>query len=376
MDRDLASLLQRDIGKKIVIVTGPRQSGKTWLATHLDESTEYLSFDDSDHRQLIRERTWDRRAKLLVLDELHKMPQWKSYLKGVYDVEGMPPGIVVTGSARLSLHRRTGESLAGRFFQYRLHPFDVRELGNQMDPRQVLERILLTGGFPEPFLHENTDFYLRWRRSHLDVILRQDLLDLVTVSDIKSLELLVDLLRERVGSPISSTSLGRDLQKDPKTIKRWLEILEELYVIFPVRPWHRNIARAVLKEPKYYFFDTGQVADRPGMRLENAVACSLLKALHYAEDTDGRFRSLAYIRTRDGKEIDFALVQDGKVTHLIEVKEQETKLSPSFVLVQNVFSDAVRVQLVRTAKREMTWPTGEELREAASYLASLDLSAH
>ncbi len=373
MERALTDLIRRDLGKKIVLLTGPRQSGKTWLSTHLNIRTDYLSYDDSDHRKIIREKTWDRHADLVVLDELHKMRDWKSFLKGVYDVEGMPPALLVTGSARLDIHRKTGESMAGRFFRYRLHPFDVKELTDRMEPSDILERMLSVGGFPEPFLDNDPSYYNRWKRTHLDAILRQDLLDLVTVSDLHSLGLLTDLLKERVGSPVSYASPARDLERDPKTIKRWLALLEDMYVVFAVRPYHRNIARAVLKEPKYYFYDTGQVVDRPGARLENAVAGSLLKTVQYEEERDGRVRVLNYVRTRDGREIDFAIVQEGVVTHLIEVKYSDESLSRSFRSFRDFFPGSRRVQLSGTTQRARTWPTGEELRPAADFLAELDL---
>jgi predicted AAA+ superfamily ATPase len=385
MERELTALVKRDLGRKLVFVTGPRQAGKTWIARNLDIPTDYLNYDNDEHREVIRSRTWDRRAELIVFDELHKMPNWTQFLKGVYDVEGVSPAILVTGSARLDVRRKTGDSLAGRFFQYRLHPFDVRELADRVDPHTALTRILKTGGFPEPFLADDEEYYRRWRRSHLDVILRQDLLDVASVNDIRSIELLVDLLRTRVGSPISYASLAGDLQRDPKTVKRWLEILEDVYVVFAVRPWHRNVARAVLKEPKYYFFDTGQVrtggaggrsdaAPVPaGPVLENAVAGSLYKAVQTAEDRDGRPRALHYLRTRDGREIDFAVVREDEVTHLIEVKTRDTALSPSFSWFRARFPAARRVQLVYETDRVRTWPTGEELHAAGPFLAELSV---
>jgi len=300
------------------------------------------------------------------------MPNWTSFLKGIYDVEGLSPPLLVTGSARLDMYRRTGESMAGRFFRYRLHPFDVQELSDRMPAEDTLNRILTVGGFPEPFLANDEEYYRRWRRSHLEAILRRDLLDLTTVTDLHSVELLVEMLKERVGSPVSYASLSRDVAKDPKTVKRWLELLTELYVIFPVRPWHRNVARSLSKEPKYYFYDTAQVKDEGGARLENAVACSLLKTIHNAEDRDGYRRSLQFVRTRDGREIDFVVTKEGAPTHLLEVKDTDETLSRSFPAMREAFETARRVQLVRSARRAKTWPSGEELRPLAEFLADFN----
>lgn len=375
MERYIASHVIKDLGKKMVIISGPRQSGKTTLARMINPDHDYFNYDDMDHRLALHERSWDRDRALVIFDELHKMNNWKSWLKGVYDTEGIPPGIIVTGSARLDTVKKAGESMAGRFFPYRLHPLDVKETSHLLEPNEALERITRLGGFPEPFLENDETFYKRWRRSHLDVILRQDLVDLESVSDIASVEVLIELLSRRVGTPVSYASLARDLERDPKTIKRWLQLLENMFIIFPVRPYHRNVARSILKEPKYYFFDTARVIDDPGARLENAVACSLLKWLHFREDTLGLTCQLGYVRSRDGREIDFSIEQDGQVTHLIEVKYADDTLSRSFSLLRESFKESRKIQLVKDCSREKTFPTGEEIRSAAPWLAEMDLDS-
>ncbi len=352
---------------------GPRQSGKTTLSRQLSPETEYLNYDFDEHRYIIRERSWDRRKPLVISDELHKMPNWKTMVKGVYDVEGIPPGILVTGSARLNTTRKTGDSLAGRFFGYRLHPFDIKEVRNEIEPEDAFSRIMKWGGFPEPFLEASDIFYGKWRRSHLDIILRQDLLDITNVRDIKSIEVLIDLLKNCVGSPVSYASLARDLQKDEKTVKRWLEILEDLYVIFPLRPIHRNVARSILKKPKYYFFDTALVRNGEAARIENLTACALLKECHFREDTEGRNLGLNYLRSKDGREVDFAVSENGSVRQLIEVKTGDKAMSANLGFFRRVFPGSTALQLVVEPKREKTFPDGSELRSLVSWLADISL---
>jgi predicted AAA+ superfamily ATPase len=154
-------------------------------------SFEYVNFDDEEGRKTIKEKSWDRKRSVIIFDEIHKMPKWKQWLKGIYDTEGVKPPIVVTGSARLDAYKKVGDSLAGRYFHYRLHPLDVRELTKinyQLSPQEIIDRLMSVGGFPEPFLEGSKTFYLLWKKTHLDIILRQDLIDLEVVKNIKQIE--------------------------------------------------------------------------------------------------------------------------------------------------------------------------------------------
>ena len=161
------------------------------------------------------------------------------------------------------------------------------------------------GGFPEPFLKGSEEGARRWRRSHADRILREDLLDIASIRNIRGMETLVELLRNSVGSAISHESLSRDLQISPHTVKQWISMLESLYILFTVTPYSRNIARSLLKQPKIYFYDTGFVKEDEGARFENAVACALLKRLHFLEDTAGEKCALYYLRDKEKREVDF-----------------------------------------------------------------------
>lgn len=376
MDRYLTQAVRNDLARKIILITGPRQSGKTTLSKMLVPDFDYLNFDSPEHRLRVQDRTWDRKKAAVIFDELHKLKNWKSWLKGVYDTEGIPPALVVTGSAKLDTYKKVGDSLAGRFFQFRLHPLDLKEINALLpavSPESALDRLLEIGGFPEPYLDGETTFYKRWKRSHLDIIIRQDLIELENVQQITVIETLIQLLRKRVGSPVSFSSLAQDLQVSDKTVKRWLTLLENMYILFRVTPYHRNIARSLLKSPKFYFYDTGQVIGDRGIRLENATACALLKEIHFREDCLGEEMGLHYLQTKDGNEIDFLVTRDTSPSLMLEVKWADSKRSKNFLLFDRHLGSIPKVQLVKEPDQETTYPDGTEIRQAHRWLTEMPL---
>lgn len=370
MERELKKYIQNDLDKKIVLLSGPRQVGKTYLSKLLYQNYEYLNFDYSEDRKIISTESWNKQSDLIIFDELHKKIKWKSWIKGIYDVQGVRPRLIVTGSARMDIFKKGSDSLAGRQFSYRLHPFTVSELKNQMAPIEILKRLLTVGGFPEPFLSGEVDFAKRWRRSHLERVIKEDLLELENVRNLKQLELLIDLLSERVGKPISFNSLARDLEISPHTVKKWIGILESLYVIFIVPPYSKNLARAILKEPKIYFYDTGRVKEDNGARLENVVACALLKKLHLGQDTLGEKSEIYYLRDKEKREVDFLTVVDKKIIDLIEVKYSDDSLSKSLVYFAERLNPQNTVQVVFNLIKEKTF-NNIKIRKVENYLQEL-----
>jgi predicted AAA+ superfamily ATPase len=374
MDRYLAPALSADLKEKIVLLTGPRQCGKTTLSKMLCDDYQYFSYDLAEHRLLLSEKSWDRQKALIIFDELHKMDGWKAWLKGIYDVEGIPPALLVTGSAKLTAFKKTGDSLAGRHFQFRLHPLDFKEACSLsgLESNDIFERLMTVGGFPEPFLKGTPRFYNRWKRSHIDLILKEDLLTLSAVRDIQSIETLIELLRSRVGSPVSSNSLAGDLQKSHNTVRNWLKLLEDLYVIFRVTPYHRNIARSLLKEPKFYFYDNGMVQGDEGIKLENLVACALLKEVQRCQDVEGENLDLHFVRNKDGQEIDFLVTHEKTPAHLVEVKWADTVLSPLFKKFLPK-APIKRTQVVGQLKQARSFPSGERVEPATQFLSTVIL---
>ena len=317
-------IIIEDLNKKMVLLSGPRQVGKTTFAKNLSsqwENIEYLNYDASKDRRIFLDETWDREKELIIFDEIHKFKSWKNKIKGIYDTEGNLPRILVTGSARLNVLNKTGDSLAGRFFNHRLYPFSYKELNSMTNPcKNILAQFMRLGCFPEPFLSQSETEARRWRKSYLSLAMTQDVVQLADVKDLGSLQLLVDLLRTMVGSPVSYSSIARDIKIAPNTVKRYVEILENMYLIFRVTPYHKNIARAILKEPKIYFFDTGLVKGDDGRKFENLIALHLLKHNHFLEDTKGFDVKLHYIRDRQGHEVDFYCQCNDEDGKLIEVK--------------------------------------------------------
>jgi predicted AAA+ superfamily ATPase len=370
--RYLKTFIEADLDKKIVLLSGPRQSGKTTLSRSITFADfEYLNFDDAEQRLKVLRKNWSRQSDLLILDELHKMKKWKTWIKGLFDAEGVRPRLLVTGSARLDVFRKGGDSLAGRHFMYRLHPFSVAELKDVESPKEILAGIMQRGGFPEPYLSRSETDARRWRQSHLDVILRQDLLDLEQVRNIIGIETLVELLSQRVGSTISFRNLAQDLSVTPQTVQRWVVLLERLFVVFVVRPYTAKLARSLLKEPKIYFYDTGRVNAGGGARLENAVACALLKRANFLTDTQGVKTDLCYMRDREHREVDFLTVRDRRPELLVEVKSSSDEFSKHLKYFSERVEPQSTVQLVLDLGRSSKNRHGS-IEDAATWLAKLE----
>jgi uncharacterized protein len=235
MKRYLDDRVQADLAKKMVFLTGPRQVGKTTFSRQLitQQGGQYLKYDVPADRAIILHQRWNPLAPLLVLNEIHKMPNWKAWLKGVVDGKPATQRLLVTGSARMDTFRQSGEALAGRFFGLRLHPISVREWCEQTGaaPDEALTHLLERGGFPEPCLATNNEQAERWRRQYFEGLVRNDVLEFSRIREVNAIRLFAELLRSRVGSPLSLASIGRDLAVSPVTLKKYLDILETLYIV-------------------------------------------------------------------------------------------------------------------------------------------------
>lgn len=327
--RYLKKLIVNDLKKKMVFLGGPRQVGKTTLAQSIlkkyhDKHPAYLNWDFDIHKNKIKNQEWPKSEKLIVLDEIHKLKTWRNFIKGLYDVLKNTHTFLITGSARLDHFRKGGDSLLGRYYYYRLHPFSLPELGIN---KSNLNNLLKYGGFPEPLLEKNGTALKRWHIGRLNKLVRSDLRDLETVKDLNKVADLAEELPNRVGSPLSIKSLADDLEVATKTIKRWVQILDSLYYCFQIAPYGSKKIRAVKKEKKLYLWDWSQV-ESAGERFENMVACQLLKYCHFHEDANGEKMELRYIRDTDKREVDFVVIKNKKPLFAVECKLKCKASSP------------------------------------------------
>lgn len=338
----------------MVFLGGPRQVGKTTLAKELlkkDFSGKYFNWDSSSGRKCILAEDWHYEDKLIVLDEIHKYPKWKNLIKGFYDTQKEERSFLITGSARLDLYRRGGDSLLGRYHYWRLHPFTLSELPPKMSKTEAFTRLMNVGGFPEPFLDNDPREARRWREERYDRIIKDDIRDLENVKDVQSMSLLLQLLRERVGGLIVVSNLAQDLQVSPTTVSKWIEIFEKMYLIFTLRTYTKNLPRALTKPFKVYFFDNADVIGDEGARFENLVASHLLKKCHFHQDYTGEKWELGYLRDKEHHEVDFIISRDGKIQELVETKWSDGNVSPSLLYFAEKLKVPKAVQLVANGRK-------------------------
>jgi predicted AAA+ superfamily ATPase len=354
MERYLHSLVLKDLGSKMVFISGPRQCGKTTFAQELlkaSKSGRYLNWDSKDDRKTILNSSWADQDNLIVLDEIHKYQKWKNLIKGIYDTQKKIHQFLITGSALLNVYRKGQDSLFGRYHHWRLHPFCLAENPLQDDPSQVLERLIERGGFPEPFLAESAVDAKRWAKSHMDLLIKEDLRDLSFIKDLTAIEQLYEGLRARVGSIISNANIARDIEVAPKTVKQWIAILESLYIIFSIKPYSGKMIRALTKPSKIYVFNNPEVDGDEGAKFENLVATHLLKRVHFLEDSMGEKFELSYLRDKEGREVDFVILKSKKPICLIEAKYNSDQPSGHLNYFGDKLKIAKRIQLVQKLKK-------------------------
>ncbi len=368
----------------MAFVAGPRQVGKTTLARRLlaETATEnlYYNWDIESHRRLIvrfpgdfwkrGESTTAAKQPRLVLDEIHKYPRWKRFVKGLHDEHGSDVQIIVTGSGRLDIFQRGGDSLFGRYNLFRLHPFTLGELlaedrnailppeqfwktlterAPTREAEQALQDIEKFTGFPEPLFAASEPRLRRWRQAHRTLVLREDLRDLTRIRDIGLVETLALLLPDRVGSPLSINALSEDLGVNFATVRTWLDAMARLYYLFRVKPYAGRLTRTLRLAEKVYLYDFTEI-ENAGARFENLTALHLRKLVDAWTDRGYGEFDLHYVRDREKREVDFLITERRKPYALIEAKLSASDIDPSLRYFSQRLQPRYTVQVVRNAE--------------------------
>lgn len=368
----IGEIIEKD--HKMAFLSGPRQVGKTTLAKHYRERFGqglYLNWDNVSHQKKIltdplffeKENRDPEKPFLLIFDEIHKYRRWQNYLKGAYDDYKEEFRFLITGSGRLELFKKGGDSLLGRYFSVFLFPFTLGELGGRFIPfSEFVERssdppastkedseryhhLFRFSGFPEPFVRGTLSFYNRWLSEYKTLLIREDIRDATAIREISSLEHLSQLIPERVGSPLSINALKEDVGVAFETVRDWLSALEQFFYLVRVAPFTGRLSRTLRKESKIYLFNWAEI-ENEGFRFENLVALHLLKATRLWKSTGEALLDLNYIRDKEKREVDFVLSQKGKPLFLIECKVSDISVSPSLIYFQKKLKAPNAIQLV------------------------------
>lgn len=381
------ALDQNFLHGRMSFICGPRQIGKTTLARNLlkeiNQNENYYNWDSLSLRQEFSSDSFffienlslplSRDKKLpakdrqwVVFDEIHKYPGWKNILKGYYDEWKNSLNFTVIGSARLDYFRQSGDSLVGRYFLFKMNPLHPHDLtGFVLDrdsvwhPKRTVilfpepdktfqeatTKLFDLNGFPEPMKVGTKDFYERWKNNHISLITTEDIRDLTQISQIQKLQTLVFLLPERVGSPLSLNKLKNILGCAHASVKNWLEALKKVYLVFDLAPYSTRLKRSVLKEHKYYFWDWGFLED-PGKRFENFTAVQLQRAVSAWNEWGKGNYQLMYVRTKDGREVDFVITDKDKPYLLVECKMNEKKLASNLTYFKEKIKAPIAFQVI------------------------------
>ena len=386
-ERYLTKCIVEDLSDKMVFVGGARQVGKTTLARKLIaphfESSGYYNWDYRPDRQRILQSEFPGESSLIIFDEIHKYKKWKTLVKGIYDTQKERHRFLITGSARLNIYRKGGDSLQGRYHYYTLHPFSLAEMlgiTNKVEPfREIpiqpneyfqdLELLEYYGGFPEVLIKQNNRTLRRWHHEKLERLFREDVRDLQAVRDIGSIQLLGDLLPQKVGSLLSINSIREDIEVSHRAATSWLSILELFYYHFRIYPYHDKIIRSIKKEPKVYLVDWSEVPDESA-RFENLLASHILKLIHYMVEYQGHQAQLYFLRNVDKKEVDFFVCVNSRPWFCVEAKLSDTIPSSNLFYYKERLQIPYLYQVVKKRNVDI-FKNGIRIISADRFLASL-----
>ncbi len=317
---------------RVIIITGPRQVGKTTMCRHAFAGYKYYNFEDLAMREMAEadmKGFVDSCGSKVIIDEVQRLPQLMSYVQIAVDADESRR-FVLTGSSNFSLLQSISQSLAGRAALFTLLPFALSEL-RQYAAATPTDELMFNGFYPATVAKgfPVNQFYRNYYSSYVEHDVRQ----LLNVRNLDRFQTFMRLCAGRAGTEFNASSIAVEAGVSSPTVKEWLSILQASYIVFKLPPYYANISKRLVKTPKIYFYDTGllcfllgieeprQLDTHPlrGSVFENLAVTELLKHRLNADKTN----NLSYYRENSGREVDIVQT-DGGLLHLWEVKSSKT----------------------------------------------------
>ena len=321
-------------GFPIVVVTGPRQSGKTTLVRSVFPDKPYVSLEDLDVRSFAES---DPRSFLAgfpdgaIFDEVQRCPDLFSYLQSIVDDKRQMGRYILTGSQQFGLLSGITQSLAGRVGMVQLLPFSHGELMSAGLAASSPEEIIYTGSYPP--LYDRELAPADWYPGYVSTYLERDLRQLIQVRNLSLFQLFLRMCAARTGQLLNLSSVANDCGITHNTAKAWISVLEASYILFLLQPHHKNFNKRLIKSPKLYFYDTGLAAWLLGIQSQDQIMTHSLRGALFetwvvSELVKGRFNrglhsNLYFWRDSAGNEVD-VLVEHGGHLLPVEIKSGRT----------------------------------------------------
>lgn len=317
-----------------VLLTGPRQVGKTALLRRQYPKAAYVTFDDpalARHAETQPDAFFAERPSPLILDEVQYVPGLFRHLKKVIDRDRRPGRFLLTGSESFALMQNVSESLAGRCGVLEMSSLSFAEIHRNDADRGDLD-CLVTGGFPALYSGEferPSDFY----SSYVVTYLERDVRNMRGVADLRDFDRFMRAVALRTGQILSYSDLARDVGVAPNTARAWVSLLAASGLVYLLEPYHRNLGKRLVKSPKLYFMDTGLACHLVGIDARSTLLVSPLAGAFWETFVVGQvvrhFQTararppIWYWRTSTGDEVDIVIERGGRFI-AIECKLTET----------------------------------------------------
>ncbi|MGI6370617.1 MAG: ATP-binding protein [Candidatus Kapaibacterium sp.] len=358
--REVVSAVRRMLDKfPVIVLTGPRQSGKTTLLRTMFPDYRYVSLEDPDTRSFAESdprvflKQYD---KYVVFDEVQRVPHLFSYIHSIVDDSGIMGQFIFSGSQNFHLMQNITQSLAGRVAIFRLFPFDFQELKSAGLLQNDYAAHLLKGFYPAIYDRniKAVDFY----PNYIETYIQRDVSELLAIQDMSSFRKFLALCATRAGQILNMSSLAKEAGISVPTVKAWLSALENSYVVFLLQPYYKNFSKRVTKSPKLYFYDTGLLCNLlrisdvsqinnqaiKGALFENMVVSEYVKKKYHKNE---RQTDLWFWRDSHGNEVDL-LIEKPQETEIVEIKATQTIMPDLFKGLNYYDALETEVRLTKT----------------------------